>query len=688
MRFPWFTRSALVAAVTLSPAAALRAQEPATVAPIVVIGGRAPTTIGGASALIISPDSLTLPAAAPLERLLREIPFLLVRQNSRGESEISVRGADSRQAAVLLDGMPLTLGWDHRSDPSLIPLTGIDAVTVVRGLSSVLGGPNVLGGSIEFGLARSVGRASAQLSTSVDGVGAYGVNASGSAPVATPAGRLTLRGGAGYRNRLGLALSRNGALGDGTVGGGGDLGQDNAGRLRTNSDLTEWNGFAAVRLDGSRGRFASVTASGYDAERGVPAELHLTTPRLWRYPTIQRAVAIASASTGDLRTPVGTGRLEGSVGTNRGDLEIEAFTNPTLSTVASREFGAERTHTLRLSGSHSLGDRAELRAAFTSAAVEYDETLNTATPSYYRQQLQSLGAEVNWPVTAATQLSAGVVHDAAETPRSGGKTPLARIAKVGWRLGATQLAFDDALRFHASVSQRSRFPALRELYSGALNRFEPNPDLLPETLLGMELGATLLGGAANAGLILQVVAFRHQLDDAVIRIAVPDRKFRRVNRDVIHSSGVELLVGWTALPGRRAGLPVGMRLSADLTVQRIRITDRLLEAGLPNARRAEHNPEIRGTLDVGMPLPAALRANAALRVTGAQYCVHPDLGYQVRLGAQSIGDLGVSRTFAGSGVFRAMRALLSVENLTDATVYDQCGLPQAGRTVRVGVELR
>jgi iron complex outermembrane receptor protein len=679
---------ASVAAVLLTPTQTVIAQEPATVAPIVVVGGRTPTSIGGASALIISPDSLPLPSASPLDRLLREIPFLLVRQNSRGESEISVRGSDSRQAAVMLDGLPLTLGWDHRSDPSLIPVTGIEEVTVVRGLSSVLGGPNVLGGSIEFGLARPMRRATAHLSSGIDGVGAYGVNASGGAPISTSAGQLTVRGGVGYRNRTGLALSRDGASGDGTIGGGGDPGQDDKGKLRTNSDVTELNGFAALRLDGSRGRFASFTASAYDAERGVPAELHVTSPRLWRYPTLSRMLAIASAGTGDVATPLGTGRLEASLGTNRSDLEIEAFTNRTLSTVASRESGAERTNTLRLNASHSLGEHAELRAVFTSAAVEYDETINTDPTSFYRQELQSLGAEINWPLTAATQVSAGVVRDAAETPLSGGKPPLDRISKIGWRFGATQLAFSETVRLHASVSQRSRFPALRELYSGALNRFEPNPDLRPETLLGMEIGATLLGGAANAGVMLQVVAFRHELDDAVIRIAVPDRKFKRVNRDVIHSAGLELLLGWTALPGRNAGFPVGMRVSGDLTVQRIRVTDQLLAAGLPNERRAEHNPEIRGAVEMSMPLPAMLRANAALRVTGAQYCVHPDLGYQVRLGAQSIGDVGVSRTVTGRGIFRAMRALFSVDNVTDATVYDQCGLPQAGRTVRVGLELR
>jgi iron complex outermembrane receptor protein len=35
-----------------------------------------------------------------------------------------------------------------------------------------------------------------------------------------------------------------------------------------------------------------------------------------------------------------------------------------------------------------------------------------------------------------------------------------------------------------------------------------------------------------------------------------------------------------------------------------------------------------------------------------------------------------------------LRAVLGLDNVTDATVYDQCGLPQPGRTLRLGLDLR
>src|SRR5687767_14992148 len=105
---------------------------------VTVTETRAVGTVGGASAIVIKPEALRSSPAPLLEQALRESPFVHVRQNSRGEMELSVRGSDSRQAAVILDGLPLTLGWDHRTDPSLVPVTGSRPIRLIRGLASVL----------------------------------------------------------------------------------------------------------------------------------------------------------------------------------------------------------------------------------------------------------------------------------------------------------------------------------------------------------------------------------------------------------------------------------------------------------------------------------------------------------------------------------------------------------------------
>jgi iron complex outermembrane receptor protein len=321
----------------------------------------------------------------------------------------------------------------------------------------------------------------------------------------------------------------------------------------------------------------------------------------------------------------------------------------------------------------------------TASDIHYDETLS-GNLAKYEQVLWSAGAEIEVPVRASTMLAGGVVLDKASTPETGGRTPgQAPIDNVGWRAGISH-ELNAAWRLHASASQRSRFPALRELYSGSLNRFSPNPDLEPETLLGFEAGVTMnraMGATGNA--VVEVTGFQHKLDDAVVRITLPapDNRFRRVNRDEIESSGAELLAGFTfGGVGDRA-----FSITGDALLQQITIRDKSL-AGQPE-RHSENNPETRGSLELGAPVPLKLRALANARYTGKQYCLNADTGDEMTLDSQTETDLALERTFTvGTGLFRSLRALVSLDNVGNTTVYDQCGLPQPGRTVRLMFTLR
>jgi iron complex outermembrane receptor protein len=662
--------------------------------PVAVTAARAPAAVGGASVLILRPGELPFPAppAASLADLLREAPFVSIRQNSRGESEISMRGSESRQAAVLVEGVPVTLAWDGRVDASRLPLTGVRRITITRGLGSMVAGPNVLGGVIELGfgdgLAAERGRRDVTISTGIDGVGAYAVSLAAGTHYHSSAGLLSMRAGVSQRQRDGFALSSGGGSGDGLVGGTPDPGQDGEGRLRTNSDLSEFDGFASVRLTGGSGRFAGLTVTGFEAERGVPSELHVSNPRYWRYPEVSRLLLAGSLGTGVGRTPFGTGSLMAGLALSRGDLEIESYTDGSYRTIAQREFGAERTATLRVLGTHSLGAGGQVRASHTRSEVRYDEWFDDEAASRYRQRLQSSAVETEWSLSGGAQVAAGAALDRGETPESGGRHALGALTQAGWRAGASAPAFREAARLHVSLSRRARFPALRELYSGAINRFVPNPDLRPETLLAAEAGVTVSGGRlARAGVTLQAVGFRHQLDDAVVRITLPNRRFQRINRDELRSHGLELMVDWASLAHRTGGH--GWTLATDLLLQRVRLFDRTVQPGPAEPERAEHMPELRASADLGAPLPARLRGHAGIRITGRQFCQHPDQGGLVPLGSQAVTHAALTRAWRASRWgMGTLRGILAVENLADATVYDQCGLPQPGRTVRVGLELR
>jgi hypothetical protein len=163
-----------------------------------------------------------------------------------------------------------------------------------------------------------------RLGVGVDQYAGHVITASAGAPLPAGPGTLTIHGGGAYRQRDGFALGGDVSRRDGapvSVGAGIDPGQPDDPDLRTNSDLRQIDAFTTVRYDGAGGAHVGLTASGYRARRGVPPELHLVTPRLWRYPDVSRVLTIVSAGSGPVRTPAGHGSVSVSGGLNAGALE-------------------------------------------------------------------------------------------------------------------------------------------------------------------------------------------------------------------------------------------------------------------------------------------------------------------------------------------------------------------------------
>jgi iron complex outermembrane receptor protein len=671
MSAPRLTRLVVLSLLFASATGLLRAQEtrPDSTAQVLesmeVRGARTTTVAGGASVLVVRPDSMRLGVAPTLAALLHAVPQVHLRTNSRGEVELSVRGSESRQVSIQMNGLPLSPSWDGRADPSLIPLSGVSEMTYVRSTGTVLGGPNAIGGVVALHLGAPVSRRERTVMMGSDGTGARLFSASAGGSGRTPLGsQVYARAGIGYRAVDGLARAKD--VPD----------ADPGATLRTNTDLTMRDGFATVGLETARGAQLSLLVSGYDAERGVAPELHLSAPRLWRYPAQSRSALLLRGQTRALTSSAGRTTLDATLGVLDASVRIEAFSDQSYSTVSGRERGKEQVRSGRVGATHLLPSGLLLQSAFTMNEISYDETLNAAPTSHYAQRLTSGGVEAAWGGAGQTQLSAGVVLDGASTLESGGKTATPERSHVGWRLGASR-SIGPSLRAHANVSERARFPALRELYSGALDRFEPNPALHPERLQATEAGISFGSGFGFSG---QVVAFHHRLEDAVVRVPyLTTNRFIRVNRDELRSVGSELSLGWRGAGGSSFGL--------ELMAQQVRVRDQLASGAF---EKPEHIPSVRALLEGAVPVRAGLVLGADIRHLGAQYCTNAETSQQVALEASAVAGASVRREWAlrGSNGFRAFRAVLALHNILDAAAYEQCGYPRAGRTLRVGIELR
>ncbi len=455
--------------------------------------------------------------------------------------------------------------------------------------------------------------------------------------------------------------------------------------MRLNTDARNLSGFFSARYeDDSRAWFA-LSGSSFREERGIAAELDVPDEeaRFWRYPHIARTLAILSAGTGFRESPLGGyGRVEASLGYDHGRSEIDAYASRHYDQVVSFEDGRDRTVTLRVLAHQTIGPTGKLGGAFTWTDIRHDEAVPEGEFEY-EQRLVSLGLEHTWrPIRSqgwlrSLNLSWGAAYDRAITPKTGGRPRQDPLSQFGGRFGFSVVVGESRTVLHAGASRRGRFPALRELYSGALDRFVPNPDLEPEKLLTAEAGITRPLGRGD----IQAVLFRNLLEDAVVRTALDDGTARlmRVNRNELESQGIELLFNLEIGP---------MDLTAGVTAQSVSLTDTEAES----VHEPENLPEVFGDLTVGGPLVAGLRGRVRLEYTGDQYVIDVGTGEDAELDGKMLIDASLSREWSlGAPLVGDMLthvgARLAAGNLGNAAVYDAWGLPGPGRRFRLELRL-
>jgi hypothetical protein len=123
-----------------------------------------------------------------------------------------------------------------------------------------------------------------------------------------------------------------------------------------------------------------------------------------------------------------------------------------------------------------------------------------------------------------------------------------------------------------------------------------------------------------------------------------------------------------------------VRAGADVTVQRVR--QRL---GNRDDGELEYEPGVQGGAWSEVGLPWRSQVGIEARGAGGQRYIDLDSGTLLTLAPSLRLDLRLSRGFAlaGGGPWRRLDVVLALENLADLAIFDQAGLPQPGRTVRL-----
>jgi outer membrane receptor protein involved in Fe transport len=292
-------RLAVIAAVLLLLGAfAARAEDAATPAPapeeaaaapvfepgdVIVMGRREPAEIVGSVQELTQEDIRALGAHTAAEALQAiagarvDMAPTSLSANGKAESLLSLRGFDPRDVIVLIDGVPTYEPFFRVLDLRQIPVSNIAKITVVKGPSSVLYGPNALGGVVNIVTKRGAGPVHGQVNASY---GDYETYRGGGAASGSQNG-LEYFANASFVDSGGWLMSR-------------DFGEtrNEDGGVRNNSDYRD------VLLAGNVGYYRglsgfTLTADHYQFAGGVPFSMEAVEPgTLWRETWKKTAVAV------------------------------------------------------------------------------------------------------------------------------------------------------------------------------------------------------------------------------------------------------------------------------------------------------------------------------------------------------------------------------------------------------------
>lgn len=446
-----------------------------------------------------------------LSEIIRYAPGVIVSYGNKYEFTLKLRGMNSQRIALLIDGVPSYEPYYGSFDLKTISAAGLDSIQITKGPSSVLYGPNTLAGIVNV-ITRRPGDAPALSLTG--SMGARNTNSAG------------LDGGARW-DRFSLAGSLSYQKSDG-------FGYpDPAGTSKTvdwmNTDYRRFN--LTTKLEYAPSNDTQIMLDGgiYTSAYGMPAAVNFGKARYWHFKDWDRYTLSAGGFTslGDnstLRFRAFFVNYQNTLDTYKDKtmsiLQTEStYNNSVYGVFALADFGLASWNSLKL----SFNFQEDVARTQDNAGLPFVR---------YNEGTFSAAAEDHIALADQWKLIGGLSLDVIDKYTGG------TASRINPLLGL-KFTPSDEFDVHVSLSQKSRLPNMRALYSPS----NGNPDLLSETGTNAELGFTWSGPVYISG-----AAFLTQFKNMIDTMTLPDgsRKYWNVGKARINGFEIQTAktLGW------------------------------------------------------------------------------------------------------------------------------------------------
>lgn len=589
----------------------------------ITVEAKVPRELPFSTTSTVKAEKIETMAARDVAEVLPYSTGTYVSVGGKNEWSVKIRGLEGARSTLLYDGIPVYEPYFNVFDLKSFTAADLDSIHVVKGASSVLYGPNTMGGIVEV-QSRRPNPPHLTLR------GGYGGNDTaqfgGSGSLAF--GNLVLLLAGRHERSDGFSFRRNGESVD-----------------RLNSDYKRTNFTGKLYFyPGKRSEILG-EVTHFTTDYGVPWALAVYKANYWRFHDWRRW----SVNLGGTFPIFARGNLKVRTYYVSHYNMLDAYTSTSLSklqwtsTYDNHSIGAFALGSWKVGGRHTIHYSLNFRAD----NVKTQSALNKPWEEY-KQNVLSSGVEDNFRLNEKWTVNAGFSVDFLDKRDAAGNDKTRVNPLLGVKFNPTEY-----IDLHVTLCQKSRFPSMKNLYSATGG----NPDLRDERGTNVEVGFTWERGLHLAGAV-----FYNRIRDLIDKFNLPDGTFLYRNFKNARIRGFELEAGkdfsWLSLSGNYTYLD-----------------GRLLTEGRP----LDLVPKSQFSAMIGIhPRNWFNLSMWGLAVSHAQVLVSKDI---VRVPGYVVANAALEKSFS------LIKVYVKVENIFNKAYVTEPGFPMRSRTVSTGVQI-
>ncbi|WP_431222509.1 TonB-dependent receptor domain-containing protein [Serratia sp. L9] len=613
---------------------------------------------------IITPDTVNKLDKRNVAEALGIVPGVtLQKSGARNEQQVRVRGFDNRQVPVFYDGVPIYIPYDGNLDLGRFLTSNLSSLEVSKGYTSLLQGPNQMGGSINLTTSKPKEPLEASLgyrqgwSRGSDNA----FDADASLGIKNDIGYLQVSGSQLKQRFVGLPHSIDNPT----------AGED--GR-RTNSASDDKRGIVKVGFTPRENDEYTFTYIKQDGEKQNPPYMGNSSqmPRYWQWPEYDKESYYYQGIT-----------RFGDIFTLKSRAYHDTFKNTLLmyNSLSDLKQGKgnyshydDYTDGAGLQLSADMRERDRLAfAAHWKEDVHREKGAENAPYDRYKDRTWSLSSEYQWAVNDAWDVVAGISYDwrdsleAMKHENNGTTTRYDDNSQrvFNWQAMA-KYHFDNRDDIALSFSDRSRFPTLKERYTTSRPAYGQvalvNPNLKAERAHSIDL---TYNGYLSDNWGYEASVYYNRVSDAILAQNIDANTVQNRNSGRVDYTGFDLGIKGQIFEEVRIGFSYSL-IHSDVKDKEVgKIT------GLPTQ-------SVIGWITYTPWTPLSLTLSEEARSSS----------YSNTDGSQRAAGFAVTNLRADYQIVKGLSVNASVNNLFDTAYAYSEGFVEQGRNFWTGIEYK